>query len=779
MRSRFATSADDSSDDYFGNLTHDFSGNAAGDGSSPALPSFSAWAGAFNERNWGTPIPVSALTGEAQQAMAAQSGPVNTVSVSMGTGFTINLLYDAAAMAAPQSFRNTIQQAANLLAASITDPITVNIKIDYSGTGGGAAAGPDAGLYEPYSLVRSNLIANVSPGDPVFNSLPAGTSIQGQSQVAVWNAQLKLWGLLSPNDATTDDGSATFATDIAPNLLLGVALHELTHAMGRVPYGPQPDIFDLFRFTSSGVRLFNGAATAPAAYFSLDNGVTKLADYGKTSDSSDFLNSGIQGSNDPFNEFYSGTTLQKLTTVDLKQMDALGFHLKSTTGTVIESFGMTSLVQVGNNYYLEDTNTGLGPVLKVGAPVVVGQFNPWTFIGAEQTSTGYEVALRATGTQSFSIWNTDSNGNYISNGPVLLGTSVALESLENSFHQDLNGDGVMGLPANTHVIESFGVTSLVQVGNNYYLEDTNTGLGPVLKVGAPVVVGQFNPWTFIGAEQTSTGYEVALRATGTQSFSIWNTDSNGNYISNGPTLLGTSVALESLENSFHQDLNGDGVVGLPPNTHIIESAGSTSLVQLGTNYYLEDSNTGFGPVLKAGGVPVVVGQFNPWTVVGAEQTATGYEVALRFTGTQYFSIWATDSNGNYVSNGPVLLGDSAALQTLETSFRQDLNGDGFVGVPSPAPAVPQLSALSANSLDHFSFNSSVTAGAATSNKIDLSEPLSGMHNVQLASDFDASSEVQEWLRTAGDGHGPGSFNGHDHSSLPNPDFLHGDGFLIR
>ena len=40
----------------------------------------------------------------------------------------------------------------------------------------------------------------------------------------VWNAELKLMGLLSANDTTTDDGQATFATDINPSLLLGVAL---------------------------------------------------------------------------------------------------------------------------------------------------------------------------------------------------------------------------------------------------------------------------------------------------------------------------------------------------------------------------------------------------------------------------------------------------------------------------------------------------------------------------------------------------------------------------
>ena len=256
-----------------------------------------------------------------------QDDPSPPLAFPATAGFHLNLIYDAAALAAPASFRAGIQQAADIIAAALTDNITVNVKIDYSGTGGGASAGPDAGLFESYSSIRTALINNATPGDTTFNALPSGSSIQGQSNIAVWDAQLKLFGLLSANDTTTDDGSARFSTDINPNLLVGVALHELTHALGRVPYGPQPDIFDLFRFTSPGTRLFQNGATAPAAYFSLDGGTTKIADYGQTSDASDFLNNGVQGPTDPFNEFYNSNTLQSLTTVDLKQLDALGFHL--------------------------------------------------------------------------------------------------------------------------------------------------------------------------------------------------------------------------------------------------------------------------------------------------------------------------------------------------------------------------------------------------------------------------------------------------------------------
>ena len=87
---------------------------------------------------------------------------VQILAVSAG-GITFDLIFDAAAMAAPQSFRDGIAQAASLLANVITDKITVNLNIDYSGTGGGAAAGPDSGYYESYSSVRTKLLAGAAP----------------------------------------------------------------------------------------------------------------------------------------------------------------------------------------------------------------------------------------------------------------------------------------------------------------------------------------------------------------------------------------------------------------------------------------------------------------------------------------------------------------------------------------------------------------------------------------------------------------------------------------
>src|SRR5947209_6956898 len=172
------------------------------------------------------------------------------------------------------------------------------------------------------------------------------------------------------------------------------------------------------------------------------------------------------------------------------------------------------------------------------------------------------------GADQYTVWATDSSGNYVSNLiDVVSGTSSALESLEPVFQQDLNGDGSIGPPTTVNppstVIEAFGSTSLVEVGSNYFLYPVGGSSGPELSWGTAVVAGQFGAWVPIGAEQTASGYDVAWAVPGANQYTVWATDSSGNYISNLTGVVsGTRTALESLEPVFHQDLNGDGLIGL-------------------------------------------------------------------------------------------------------------------------------------------------------------------------------------------------------------------------
>jgi VCBS repeat-containing protein len=260
----------------------------------------------------------------------------------------LQLSFESSALAAPQSFRDAMQAAANILDGLILNNITVTILVGYgdwdnnldTGLTTGAEGGSLNDVYESYSALRTALANNeTSAADQTFvNSLPNTSSVNGVSRFDVPSATAKALGLISPTNPEID-GAVGMGMQIPTNLLVGVALHELTHAMGREPgVGP----FDLFRYTSPGNRLFSSANTAPAAYFSIDGGVTKLADFGRNSDPSDFLNSGVQGPYDAFNEFYSSNTLQSLSAVDKELLDVMGFSITPTTATGIVVAAMAS-----------------------------------------------------------------------------------------------------------------------------------------------------------------------------------------------------------------------------------------------------------------------------------------------------------------------------------------------------------------------------------------------------------------------------------------------------
>ena len=343
----------------------------------------------------------------------------------------------------------------------------------------------------------------------------------------------------------------------------------------------------------------------------------------------------------------------------------------------------THLAQAGKNYFLDNVS-GSGPLLKYkGAAVAAGEFGTSAPIGVVQTASGYDVAWKDPVSGLYTAWSTDSNGNYLSNliAPVS-GTSTALEALETTFNQDLNGDGQIGPPK--VVIQTDGSTALTQVGNNFVLNNTGSGSGPELQYkGVPVTVGEFGTTTPIGAVQVAGGgYEVIWKDPVSGLYTAWSVDGNGNYLSNLiPGVSGTSTALEALETTFNQDLNGDGQIGIPK--VVIQTDGSTALTQVGNNFFLDNTGSGSGPELQYKGVPVTVGEFGTTTPIGAVQVSGGgYEVAWKDPVSGLYAAWSIDGNGNYLSNLiPGVSGTSTALEALETTFNQDLNGDGQIGIP--------------------------------------------------------------------------------------------------
>ena len=572
------------SPDYFGTVVSNF--NDAFNSSHPVLTLYSS----------DVTIPPGhapdVISAAGSHSNLSSGGTATTAGSTLVTntsnaGLTINLSWDSSVNSAPAGFTSVVQKVAQYFASEFTDPVTVNISVGYGEVGGqslGGALGSSLTYLQSssYTEIKNALTADkttAADGSAVASLL--GDPTNG-GNFWIPTAEAKAMGLLTPTTATDgfvgfSSSSGIFDYDNTNGVasgqydLFGVVAHEFSEVMGRMLLvggtigntSNSYDPLDLFHYSASATHDLAGSTPG---YFSINNGATSLNTFNTVAggDAGDWKGT----TTDAFNAFGTPGVVEPISTADITALDAIGWNAVTSSPppstNVIEAYGSTSLVSIGSNFFLYPVGGSSGPELQYnGAPFVAGQFGVWTPIGAEQTASGYEVAWKNPGANQYTVWNTNSAGNYISDIGIVSGTNTAFTSLEASFHQDLNGDGVIGSSTPGKVIEAFGSTSLVSIGSNFFLYPVGGSSGPELQYnGAPFVAGQFGVWTPIGAEQTASGYEVAWKNPGANQYTVWNTNSAGNYISDIGIVSGTNTTLISLESSFHQDLNGNGVIGL-------------------------------------------------------------------------------------------------------------------------------------------------------------------------------------------------------------------------
>ena len=248
-------------------------------------------------------------------------------------------------------FEAAVSAAANVLTSLITTPVTVTISVGWgeiSQNGvstaipaGGAEGGPNVGHVYSYNQVESALKSHVhSATAQAYANLPAVDPSAGRGYfVAVAEASalgLPTYG--SPASGAVGFGVSAYYNYSTTNCavagqadFVGIAIHELSHALGRlsnIGTGGPAAIADLFRFVSAGTL-----AVSPyqSSYFSTDGGVTALKYFDNTnSNSADWLSSRGSAVPDSFNASYRYGVLDPLSAADITLLDVLGFDVSLT-----------------------------------------------------------------------------------------------------------------------------------------------------------------------------------------------------------------------------------------------------------------------------------------------------------------------------------------------------------------------------------------------------------------------------------------------------------------
>jgi hypothetical protein len=305
--------------------------------------------------------------------------------------------------------------AINILDAAFTDNISVVFNVGFGSYNGGqmnnqniseADVNVNAVFFMNYSTLRQDLLTFGQPGFFTAANLPAGNSINGVTNFWVSSSVGAIFGLFTQ----AVDGFVGIGTGFTAGAQrVSAFLHEFGHAMGRVPETLQgaASELDLWRFLGVGNRLFNGTnPNNTPAYFSLDGGVTKLADWGETSDVSDFLNNNLTP-NDPFDEFVGN--LGNLTALDFLITEALGYSHPTpnpppppgTTADMVLRHGADGLYEIydiGGNAIL-----AAFPLGKVGTD--------WRFVtlGGFFGNDTTDMLLRNANTGGFEVYDISNN----------------------------------------------------------------------------------------------------------------------------------------------------------------------------------------------------------------------------------------------------------------------------------------------------------------------------------------------------------------------------------
>ena len=316
----------------------------------------------------------------------------------------INVAYDSSVTSLPNAAQveAAVADAVETFQILYTNAITVNITV-YWGSTGPFTGGIDLGASQTElagqvgfgypQLTNALRAARKTAADTnAVASLPSSDPTGSGSQWWVPRGEAKALGILgiSPHD-TALDGDVGFADNVAYTFdatnravpgdydFIGVVEHEISEVLGRnsglgalgangyVPY-------DLFRFTSSGVRSLNTSDSG--VYFSVDDGVTSLKAFNPPGNGGDLQDWASSSTADSYDAFLSTGQKALLSCADLTSLDIVGYDLNfpplPVKGTNLSN----------GTFQITFTNApGLGFEVLTSTNIALSVTN-WTILGA-------------------------------------------------------------------------------------------------------------------------------------------------------------------------------------------------------------------------------------------------------------------------------------------------------------------------------------------------------------------------------------------------------------